>query len=74
MKTTHITEQKFAELGLNPLVLKGLEEKGFHYCTPIQALALPVVLTGHDIAGQAQTGTGNTNNVLSTLPAFKSWY
>ncbi|MCD9528168.1 ATP-dependent RNA helicase RhlB [Photobacterium carnosum] len=60
MKTTHITEQKFAELGLNPLVLKGLEEKGFHYCTPIQALALPVVLTGHDIAGQAQTGTGKT--------------
>ena len=60
MKTTHITEQKFAELGLNPLVLKGLEEKGFHNCTPIQALALPVVLTGHDIAGQAQTGTGKT--------------
>ncbi|MGR5463720.1 ATP-dependent RNA helicase RhlB [Photobacterium damselae] len=60
MKMTHITEQKFADLGLNPLVLKGLEEKGFHNCTPIQALALPVVLSGHDIAGQAQTGTGKT--------------
>ncbi|EAR55905.1 ATP-dependent RNA helicase [Photobacterium sp. SKA34] len=60
MKTTHITERKFAELGLNPLVLKGLDDKGFHNCTPIQALALPVMLTGHDIAGQAQTGTGKT--------------
>ena len=60
MKMTDITEQKFADLGLNPLVLKGLEEKGFINCTPIQALALPVMLTGRDIAGQAQTGTGKT--------------
>ncbi|WP_330961497.1 ATP-dependent RNA helicase RhlB [Photobacterium sp. 53610] len=60
MKTTHITEQKFANLGLHPQVLQGLEEKGFHYCTPIQAQALPVVLSGRDIAGQAQTGTGKT--------------
>ncbi|QUJ67566.1 ATP-dependent RNA helicase RhlB [Photobacterium sp. GJ3] len=60
MKTTHITEQKFADLGLHPQVLQGLEDKGFHYCTPIQALALPVVLSGRDIAGQAQTGTGKT--------------
>ncbi|MGF1713597.1 ATP-dependent RNA helicase RhlB [Photobacterium chitinilyticum] len=60
MKTTHITEQKFADLGLDPRVLQGLETKGFHNCTPIQAQALPVVLTGRDIAGQAQTGTGKT--------------
>ncbi|OAN16919.1 RNA helicase [Photobacterium jeanii] len=60
MKTTHITEQKFADLGLEPQVIAGLDKKGFHNCTPIQALALPVVLSGHDIAGQAQTGTGKT--------------
>ncbi|RXJ73006.1 ATP-dependent RNA helicase RhlB [Veronia nyctiphanis] len=60
MKMTHITEQKFAELGLHADVLKGLDEKGFHNCTPIQAQALPVLLTGRDIAGQAQTGTGKT--------------
>lgn len=60
MKKTHITEQKFADLGLNPLVTKGLEQKGFEYCTPIQAQALPVLLSGRDIAGQAQTGTGKT--------------
>jgi len=57
---THITEQKFAELGLHADVLKSLEAKGFTQCTPIQAKALPVLLTGQDIAGQAQTGTGKT--------------
>lgn len=60
MKMTHLTEQKFANLGLHTDVVKGLEAKGFHNCTPIQALALPVLLTGRDIAGQAQTGTGKT--------------
>ncbi|ODA30880.1 ATP-dependent RNA helicase RhlB [Veronia pacifica] len=57
---THITEQKFAELGIHTDVLTGLEQKGFYHCTPIQAQALPVLLTGRDIAGQAQTGTGKT--------------
>nr|WP_086939256.1 ATP-dependent RNA helicase RhlB [Thaumasiovibrio occultus] len=60
MTTTHITEQKFADFGLHPEVLSGLESKGYTHCTPIQALALPVVLAGQDIAGQAQTGTGKT--------------
>ncbi|MCG9666384.1 ATP-dependent RNA helicase RhlB [Vibrio mediterranei] len=60
MKKTHITEQKFAELDLQPQIIEGLEKKGFEYCTPIQALALPVLLAGRDIAGQAQTGTGKT--------------
>ncbi len=57
---THLTEQKFANLGLHHSIIKGLEEKGFHNCTQIQALALPVLLSGQDIAGQAQTGTGKT--------------
>jgi len=60
MKKTHITEQKFANLDLHAQVIEGLEKKGFEFCTPIQALALPVLLTGQDIAGQAQTGTGKT--------------
>ncbi|GLQ72574.1 ATP-dependent RNA helicase RhlB [Vibrio penaeicida] len=60
MKKTHITEQKFADLDLHPQIIEGLEKKGFEFCTPIQALALPVLLTGQDIAGQAQTGTGKT--------------
>ncbi|PMH38663.1 ATP-dependent RNA helicase RhlB [Vibrio sp. 10N.286.49.B3] len=60
MKKTHITEQKFADLNLHPQVIEGLDKKGYEFCTPIQALALPVLLTGQDIAGQAQTGTGKT--------------
>ncbi len=36
MKKTHITEQKFAELDLQPQIIEGLEKKGFEYCTPIQ--------------------------------------
>jgi ATP-dependent RNA helicase RhlB len=60
MKKTHITEQKFADFGLDPKIIDGLNTKGFEFCTPIQALALPVVLSGQDIAGQAQTGTGKT--------------
>ncbi|MGL4827703.1 MAG: DEAD/DEAH box helicase, partial [Vibrio sp.] len=76
MKKTHITEHKFADFGLQPQVIDGLEKKGFVYCTPIQALALPVLLSGQDIAGQAQTGTGKTLafltatfNHLLTTPA-----
>ncbi|WP_087024696.1 ATP-dependent RNA helicase RhlB [Thaumasiovibrio subtropicus] len=60
MKTTHITEHKFADFGLHDEVLAGLESVGYTHCTPIQALAMPVVLAGRDIAGQAQTGTGKT--------------
>ncbi|MBR9857569.1 MAG: ATP-dependent RNA helicase RhlB [Gammaproteobacteria bacterium] len=60
MSKTHLTDVKFAQLGLQPQVLAGLEAKGFHNCTPIQALSLPHLLAGKDIAGQAQTGTGKT--------------
>lgn len=65
MKMTHLTEQKFANFGLQADIIKGLEAKGFHNCTPIQALALPVLLSGRDIAGQAQTGTGKTLTFLT---------
>lgn len=64
---THITEQKFADLELDARVVSGLESKGFHNCTPIQALALPVMLSGQDIAAQAQTGTGKTLAFLTAI-------
>lgn len=60
MQNNYLTTQTFADLGLHPLVLQALQQKGFHYCTPIQALSLPYTLQGKDIAGQAQTGTGKT--------------
>ncbi|MCF1427354.1 MAG: ATP-dependent RNA helicase RhlB [Shewanella sp.] len=60
MSETHLSKQKFAEFPLQKQVLKALSENGFEYCTPIQALSLPILLQQKDIAGQAQTGTGKT--------------
>ncbi len=40
--------------------MRGIEAAGFTDCTPIQASTLPIALSGRDIAGQAQTGTGKT--------------
>ncbi|MGP2862990.1 ATP-dependent RNA helicase RhlB [Serratia bockelmannii] len=66
MSKTHLTEQKFSDFALHPLVLEALEKKGFHNCTPIQALALPLTLSARDVAGQAQTGTGKTLAFLAS--------
>ena len=55
MSKTHLTEQKFSDFALHPKVVEALEKKGFHNCTPIQALALPLTLAGRDVAGQAQS-------------------
>lgn len=53
MQEELLTEVDFADLGLNPSLVKGLETAGFDRCTPIQAQSLPLLLEGHDIAGQA---------------------
>jgi len=55
-----LTDVRFETLGLEDALLKGLEDAGFEYCTPIQAESLPKVLAGTDVEGQAQTGTGKT--------------
>ncbi|WP_298135218.1 ATP-dependent RNA helicase RhlB [Acidiferrobacter sp.] len=60
MTDTHLTEQAFSDLGLPEPLLAGVQKAGFTYCTPIQAATLPKALAGHDVAGQAQTGTGKT--------------
>jgi ATP-dependent RNA helicase RhlB len=54
------TDVKFASLDLEPSILRGIEDAGFEYCTPIQAQSLPALLAGRDVEGQAQTGTGKT--------------
>jgi len=51
---------RFDELGLNAKLLRGIEEMGFEEATPIQEQAIPMVLSGVDVIGQAQTGTGKT--------------
>jgi ATP-dependent RNA helicase DeaD len=51
---------KFSELGLSEPVQQALDELGYGEPTPIQAQAIPELLDGHDVIGQAQTGTGKT--------------
>ena len=51
---------RFEELNLYPQLLRAIKEMGFEEATPIQAQAIPVVMSGVDVIGQAQTGTGKT--------------
>ena len=53
-------ENKFEQLGLSNEVLKAIVDMGFSKPSQIQEKAIPVLLTGVDIIGQAQTGTGKT--------------
>jgi ATP-dependent RNA helicase DeaD len=50
----------FAELGVEPPLLRAVDELGFEEPTPIQEQAIPLLLRGADIIAQAQTGTGKT--------------
>jgi superfamily II DNA/RNA helicase len=59
---------KFADLGLNPSILKAVEESGYTIPTPIQAEAIPTIMAGHDLMASAQTGTGKTAAFI--LPAL----
>ena len=56
----------FSDLGLSEPILRALVEKGYTHPTPIQAQAIPAVLSGRDVMGVAQTGTGKTAGF--TLP------
>lgn len=60
MTDTHLSDTRFTDLKIHPDVQKGIETTGFEFCTPIQAMALPIALQGKDVSGQAQTGTGKT--------------
>ena len=50
----------FNDLGLKQEILQALDELGYEEPTPIQEQAIPELLGGHDVIGQAQTGTGKT--------------
>ena len=54
----------FSELKLPEPLLKATDELGFSNCTEIQGLSLPAISNGHDIAAQAQTGTGKTLSLI----------
>jgi len=70
MRPDHLTDVTFASLPLHPALQAGLEALGFSHCTPIQALALPLALSGIDLAGQAQTGTGKSAAFLLATMDF----
>lgn len=65
MQQDYLSQQRFSDLPLHPIVRDALAKKGFDFCTPIQALSLPISLNGRDVAGQAQTGTGKTMAFLT---------
>ena len=60
MSQNHLSDLRFDTLPLHEKVLAGIRDAGFEFCTPIQASTLPIALGQHDVAGQAQTGTGKT--------------
>ena len=62
-------EITFADLGLAPELLRAVLDEGYTKPTPIQAQAIPLIISGKDIMGGAQTGTGKT--AAFTLPILQ---
>ncbi len=52
--------KKFGNLSLSKRIYQAIQEMGFEEPSPIQAEAIPLLMEGHDVIGQAQTGTGKT--------------
>ncbi len=50
----------FQQLGIKNTILDGLKEMGFSETFPIQEAAIPALLIGRDVVGQAHTGSGKT--------------
>jgi len=75
MSSTEETPVRFADLGLHEQVLRALDDVGYETPTPIQARMIPIILSGKDVLGQAQTGTGKTAAfalpLLSTIDLTK---
>ena len=57
---THLPPTSFADLGVIDPIVQALDEVGITTPFPIQAMAMPIALTGTDMIGQARTGTGKT--------------
>ena len=54
-----MTKERFEELNLSKEVLDAVSDMGFEEMSPIQAQAIPYLMEGEDVIGQAQTGTGS---------------
>ena len=66
-EAAHLSDLRFDDLELTAGVRQGIGASGFSFCTPIQAATLPIALSGRDVAGQAQTGTGKTAAYLIAM-------
>ena len=62
-------DEGFASLGLRPELLKAIADLGYEEPTPIQRETIPHLIAGHDLLGQAATGTGKT--AAFALPALQ---
>jgi len=58
---------RFHDFDLPLPLMRGIQDTGFKFCTPIQGASLPHTLNGHDIVGKAQTGTGKTAAFLINI-------
>ena len=58
--TVTTTDKSFTNLGLSEPILAALAEIGFTHPTPVQAEVIPLALSGRDVIGLAQTGSGKT--------------
>lgn len=63
---------KFEDLNLVEPILKALRQEGYEMPTPVQGMAIPVVLEGRDLLGCAQTGTGKT--AAFSIPIIQKLY
>ena len=62
-------ENGFLDFGFNQSIINSLINKGYKNPTPIQKAAIPELMLGRDLLGQAQTGTGKTACLLYTSPS-----
>jgi ATP-dependent RNA helicase DeaD len=64
-----VQKKLFTELGLSPELLKAIDKIGFEEASPIQSAAIPPLLSGSDVVGQSQTGSGKT--AAFAIPAIE---
>ena len=60
----------FAELGLSEPILRAIDHMGYEEATPIQTQTIPLIMSGRDVIGQSQTGTGKT--AAFSIPAIEN--
>ena len=67
MAENHTTATAFSSLPIHAAIQEALEDNRLTHTTPIQEKTLPLTLSGHDVMGLAQTGTGKTAAFLISL-------